>query len=78
MELQRVWHEYRTELEDRLLQLTGPMAAKRIHKGRSGDYKRDVFMGHCSDYGGAGYVPIALHDRVIMKRIPETYAYEWT
>ncbi|GKY99674.1 hypothetical protein MPSEU_000921400 [Mayamaea pseudoterrestris] len=77
MELQRVWHDYRSDLEQQLLTLQSNdgnvHAANAISKGQSGNYMRDVFQGHCTSNGGQGYMPIGGHDSVIMRRIPELY-----
>lgn len=47
-ELHRIWHEYRIDFEDKLVALTGDQS---VLDGRKGNYKKDIFMGHCDDEG---------------------------
>lgn len=53
MELQTIWHSYRTDLERQLHKLTADDSILA-----TGDYKTDVFQGHCTADGGSNYVPI--------------------
>lgn len=69
LELQQTWHSYRTELEEQLFALTGDDSLKN---GTVGDYKKQIFQGHCRDYGGASYLPIGGSDKT-RQRIPELY-----
>lgn len=62
MEVARRWHEMRTDLETRIMNVTGDDG---VLKGRSGEYKRDVFKGHCSDDGQDGYIPISSSKEVM-------------
>lgn len=55
MELMTIWHNVRTDLETKLLNLTGD---KTIRKGRVGKYKKDVFQGHCTGNGGENYLAL--------------------
>ena len=52
MKLVRRWHDLRTDLEDQLYALTGD---DTILDGRKGDYRTDVFNGHCDNDGNSGY-----------------------
>jgi hypothetical protein len=70
MELQTRWHDYRTDLENKLFQLTGNAT---VNNARRGQYKREVFQGHCTDYGGNNYLPIAQGDAWLVKRISDIY-----
>lgn len=56
LELQQTWHTYRRELEEQLFALTGD---ETIKEGSAGEYKKNVFQGHCSEYGGGAYLPIS-------------------
>jgi hypothetical protein len=69
MEMLYEWHKIRTNLEDQLLQLTGDTS---IQNGRTGTYKRDVFLGHCAKNSGSGYLQIAAKPETV-QRIPELY-----
>lgn len=69
MRLLKVWHDIRWDLESSLLKLTGD---KSIDNGSKGDYKKDIFRGHCSGYGGENYLPIA-GSVVTRRKISELY-----
>jgi hypothetical protein len=69
MELQTVWHDYRTDLENKLLALSNDQS---ILDGRSGTYKTNVFQGHCTANGGDNYLIIAGNAET-RKRISELY-----
>lgn len=72
MELQSVWHEYRRDLEAKLMNLTGDDSF--IPQSQTGSYKKEFFMGHCKENGQAGYRPLAKGSSDFLKRIPELYA----
>jgi hypothetical protein len=55
MELLTIWHNIRTDLETKLLELTGD---KTIEEGRVGDYKKEIFQGHCKGNGGENYLTL--------------------
>mmetsp|Transcript_20364 Transcript_20364/g.31878 ORF Transcript_20364/g.31878 Transcript_20364/m.31878 type:complete len:494 (-) Transcript_20364:1778-3259(-) len=57
MQVARTWHEMRSELERQIQALTGNDEV--LSEGQKGNYKKDVFMGHCDADGQIGYVPIA-------------------
>lgn len=63
MQVAHKWHEMRTDLEQCILNITGGDA--KILDGQAGSYKKDVFMGHCSEDGGGGYLPIGASDKAI-------------
>jgi len=52
MDVVTKWHAYRTDLENKLYALTHD---ERIRQAASADYKKDVFMGHCSGEGTENY-----------------------
>ena len=52
LELLRKWHEIRFDLEKDIFALTQD---RTVLDGASGDYKRDVFQGHCHGEGGLNY-----------------------
>jgi hypothetical protein len=70
MELLRVWHDVRIDLEMKLYELT---ADETVLQGQSGSYKRDVFQGHCKGNGGNQYITLQGQPETF-KRIP--YLYE--
>jgi hypothetical protein len=69
MELITLWHNVRTDLENKMIELTGDTS---VQEGRAGNYKRDIFQGHCTENGGAGYVTLA-GKRETYQRLPELY-----
>jgi hypothetical protein len=71
LELSRTWNEYRTDLEERLFQLTGDSG---IRGGQTGSYMPDVFKGHCKAFGPQNYIPITGKSESL-QRIPELFAY---
>lgn len=50
--LNRHWHELRSDFEKKLYALTGD---ETIFDSTRYDYKKDVFLGHCSQDGNEGY-----------------------
>lgn len=54
--LSRTWNEYRSDLEQKLLNKTGNSI---FSSARDGSYMKEVFQGHCRDFGGKNYIPIA-------------------
>lgn len=69
MELVRAWHSLRSDFEDSLYQLTGD---ESIKAGKVGDYRPDVFQGHCSGDGNKDYIVIQ-GSRESMARVTELY-----
>ena len=69
MELMTVWHNIRTDLENKLLQLTNDTT---IRNGQSGTYKPEYFNGHCTGNGNSGYLKLAATTESL-KRLPELY-----
>lgn len=59
----RKWHEMRNDLEQSIFNITDGDA--KILDGQAGNYKKDVFMGHCSEDGQNGYLPIAASKEVM-------------
>ena len=57
------WHELRTDLEQSIFNITGGDA--KILDGQVGSYKKDVFMGHCSEDGVGGYLSIRASDKAV-------------
>jgi hypothetical protein len=53
----------RTDLEQSIFNITGGDA--KILEGQTGSYKKDVFMGHCSEDGQSGYLPLAASKEVM-------------
>lgn len=52
-ELNRHWHELRAEFEKELYAVTQD---DTIFDGAKNDWRRDIFMGHCTTEGSDGYV----------------------
>ena len=50
-------------MEQSIFNITGGDA--KILDGQVGSYKKDVFMGHCSEDGVGGYLPIGASDKAI-------------
>ena len=46
LELHKVWHELRSDLENEVFKMTGNETVKQLS---AGELKRDVFMGHCQN-----------------------------
>jgi len=69
MELIQKWHETRLDFEDKLFAMTED---KMILKGRDGDYKKDIFKGHCTGEGGENYQPIQASDNT-WRQVMEIY-----
>jgi hypothetical protein len=71
MELLTVWHSHRSDLERKLLALTGD---ETLEKGRSSDYNKPVFQGHCSGEGQESYHVLSEQGRPeTWKRLGELY-----
>jgi hypothetical protein len=72
MELLTVWHSHRSDLERKLLALTGD---ETIEEGRNSDYNKQVFQGHCSGEGQESYHVLSEQGRPeTWKRLAELYA----
>ena len=69
MELIRVWHSVRTDYENRLYQITRD---ENIKEQQKGEYKKDVFQGHCNGNGASNYRPLT-GDKDTLRRVPELY-----
>jgi len=68
-EVIKEWHKLRTEVEEELLKMTGD---ETIVEGQKGDYKNDIFMGHCNDDGNDGYLLMSGKDDTF-KRVNDLY-----
>lgn len=79
MELQSVWHGHRRDLERALAAHVGTEDNKRqketasIVAGQAGDYKKEVFQGHCRGNGQTNYLALAGGQQQLLLRIPELY-----
>lgn len=69
LELQKLWHDTRTDLEDKLYALT---LDATILESRNGSYFENIFRGHCTEYSSAGYQRISGLPSSF-QRIPELY-----
>ena len=69
MELLTVWHNVRTDLETKLFAQTKD---EMLLLGQAGDYKKDIFQGHCKGNGGKEYIPMKGRPETF-RRIPELY-----
>jgi hypothetical protein len=70
MELLTVWHSVRSDLEQKLMTLTGDETIQE--EGRKGDYNKQVFQGHCSGEGQDNYHVLAGRPET-WKRLAELY-----
>jgi len=59
-------------LEDKLYNLTGDETIKS--GGQGGDYRNDLFLGHCSEEGGGGYKAISV-ETGNFEKIPTLYGH---
>lgn len=74
LELLRVWHTVRTNLETQLTRYVknkNKSNTQGIDKARHGPYKPPVFQGHCSANGK--YLNLASGDQEILKSIAQMY-----
>ena len=70
LELQRVWHNHRRDLEEQLIQL----GAETVRESQTGEYKDYWFKGHCKENGGKGYLTIGGSEReAALRMIPQLY-----
>jgi len=69
LELVRHWHELRVDMETQLRALTQD---ETILQGQKGDYRADVFLGHCDEEGNSGYIEIHGTDEAFA-RVEELY-----
>jgi len=69
LEMAREWHLLRSDLEGSLYDLTKD---ESIHAGITGEYRKDIFQGHCKDDGSSHYVNIA-GSAETQRRIQELY-----
>jgi hypothetical protein len=68
MELLMVWHQHRADLENKLQALTGGKAIAN----QTGEYKREVFKGHCTGNGPEHYILLS-EKQDSLQRIAELY-----
>lgn len=57
MEIVGKWHELRTQMEDKVIALTGNQTLATMW--RAGDFHKDLFRGHCLENGQSGYIPLS-------------------
>ena len=69
--LARMWHELRADMENQLFNLTGDTAIK---EAQTGNYKPDVFLGHCTEDMNDGYLKLSLKEETY-NRFSELYGY---
>lgn len=69
LELVSQWHDLRTDFETKLMALTGD---NKVAEGSTGEYRPDVFKGHCDGDGNAHYRPISASLETL-RRIQELY-----
>jgi hypothetical protein len=65
--LHKIWHDHRSDLELKLMGLTGDMD---IRTGMMGLYKKESFQGHCGAHGE--YLPISAKEPTL-QQISELY-----
>lgn len=69
MKVVKKWHDYRSDLERKLYNITKD---ESILSGTTGDYKQDVFQGHCTGEGGSNYLQIQ-GDQRTFENVPQIY-----
>jgi hypothetical protein len=69
LDLVRRWHELRKDFEDQLYDLTKDSSIK---EATNGDYRSEVFLGHCKADGNDGYLIMRGKDESY-KRVEELY-----
>ena len=57
LEVVKLWHNLRSELEGKVIRLTGNQSLEKVW--RRGEFKADVFNGHCVENGQGGYIPLS-------------------
>ena len=57
LEVIDLWHRLRTEMEDKVIELTGNQTLVELWRG--GDFKKETFNGHCTENGQKGYIPLS-------------------
>ena len=67
---QAIWHNMRSDLEEKLYKLTGD---ESIHSdGQSGMYQKQYFAGHCAEDQSKGYLSLGGSPET-HRRIPDLY-----
>jgi len=69
LQIVREWHLLRSDLESSIYELTNDDSMKL---GVAGDYRKDIFQGHCDGDGSKNYLQLSLQDEN-MYRIQELY-----
>ena len=70
LKLQSVWHTFRSDLEDKLFNLTNDNTIRE--QGQSGTHMKEYFQGHCKGHGYMNYLGISGKPETL-QRIPELY-----
>mmetsp|Transcript_24784 Transcript_24784/g.36355 ORF Transcript_24784/g.36355 Transcript_24784/m.36355 type:complete len:508 (-) Transcript_24784:288-1811(-) len=68
MDLQKIWHSYRSDLEDKLYKITGD---DQILSTRNGKFESSYFLGHCEGIGK--YTPMNLYGKETLSRLQEVW-----
>jgi hypothetical protein len=68
-QLLRIWHDLRTDLEQKLHTLTGD---ETIRRGQTGTFMPDTFMGHCNGHGPEHYLSLSGTPETLVQ-IPNLY-----
>ena len=74
MSLLKQWHDLRSDFEQKLLALTGDA---QIRNATTGQYRQDVFNGHCDGDGNKHYKLIAAAPETF-RRVHELYDVDMT
>lgn len=69
LKITRIWHELRSDLEGKLQALTND---KTLLAGHSGEYKENVFQGHCTGEGSNHYLQIHATPQTL-DNVPKLY-----
>jgi hypothetical protein len=88
MQLQTIWHGHRRDLESKLkawLMIqegrtgganqseTTPATTTAVDAGLEGDYKKEIFQGHCKGNGPDHYLLFSSGIADLIKHLPELY-----
>ena len=69
LDLQQLWHSYRSDLEEKLLKRTESKLMKDLS---AGDFRREIFAGHCRNE--TDYIPLVGFSEEIGEIVNEMYS----
>lgn len=69
LEMVKRWHEYRTDFEKKLYNVTKD---ESILEGSKGDFKQSLFQGHCTGEGPSSYLQLQAKQESL-EQVPKLY-----